>query len=111
MDSLKSYTSESGRTKVFEVSKILLQYYYVYFNIPQALRAFLQLKDGWTAVEKEVPQQPNTWDCGVYCAQFIKHAFFRQTIPEWTEDELIQLRHMMAIEIYESSVRWYDHCV
>lgn len=76
--------------------------------------AFIQaFKDTFTldpclrVVHAQVPTQPNTFDCGVYASQFIKFSYFQQKLPEWRRTDIAALRKLMALEIYEGSLRWY----
>lgn len=73
----------------------------------QTLQREFSLSNDWTAVSTAAPQQMNGCDCGVYCCQFIKHAYFDRQIPKWDQKDVIQLRSMMALELYEGSLRWF----
>lgn len=76
----------------------------------QSIKNDLELGEGWKSAECKVPQQQNGVDCGVWCAQFMKYAYFghANSIPDWTTGDIAKLREMMAFEIYEGSIRWYD---
>jgi sentrin-specific protease 1 len=72
----------------------------LYKNIP--------LSDDWSKEEdQDIPQQKNSYDCGVYCCQFMKFASLGKQVPPWTEHDIPQIRRMMAMEIYEGGLRWF----
>jgi Ulp1 family protease len=74
----------------------------------QTLRQKLPLDNGWSMEELAVPQQRNNDDCGVFCCQFMKFAALGKQIPIWkSEGDIILIRKMMAVEIYEGRLRWF----
>ncbi|KAF8803049.1 cysteine proteinase [Phlegmacium glaucopus] len=93
LDSLKSYTGQQGRQNIFNT---------------QILKEKIPLPDDWRLQEVQgIPQQGNSFDCGIYCCQFLKYTYFGSPIPNWEAEDADQLRRMMAMEIYEGSLRWF----
>lgn len=80
-------------------------------SVMQILRKNIPLSLDWSMEEdKTVPQQKNSHDCGIYCCQFMKFAALDslRPIPQWTSElDLLQIRRMMAMEIYEGILRWF----
>lgn len=64
------------------------------------------LDGNWKVIHKDVPIQRNTFDCGVYTSQFIKFLYLQEEIPSWSQRDIDKLRRVMALEIYEGSIRW-----
>lgn len=60
----------------------------------------------WKIIHEAVPMQRNTFDCGVYASQFIKFLYLQKEIPSWSQQDINKLRMVMALEIYEGSLRW-----
>jgi Ulp1 family protease len=58
-------------------------------------------------INKSLPLQENTTDCGVFCSQFLKFEYFDVSIPKWTATDIEKLRQMMVLELYENTLRWY----
>ncbi|KAF8812893.1 cysteine proteinase [Phlegmacium glaucopus] len=92
MDSLRNHTAPVGREVIFQT---------IYKQIP--------LSNGWSKAEDlTVAQQKNGHDCGVYCCQFMKFSALGRPVPLWTsEHDLLWIRRMMAMEIYQRGLRWF----
>jgi len=74
----------------------------------QILKEKLPLQVEWRLQETGgIPQQENSYDCGIYCCQFIKYTYFGKSIPQWETKDLDPLRRMMAMEVFEGSLRWF----
>jgi Ulp1 family protease len=106
-DSLASFTGEQGRGSIFKVGVMCVQKPYPFSDGMQTLQREFSLSDGWTTLSTAAPQQLSSCDCGVYCCQFIKYAYFDRPIPKWDKKDAIQLRNMMTLELYEGSLRWF----
>lgn len=107
-DSLASFTGDKGRRSIFKVGMACVQIIlYPFSDEMQTLQRQFSLSDNWTALSIAAPQQLNTCDCGVYCCQFIKYAYFDRPIPKWDKKDSIKLRSMMILELYEGSLRWF----
>ncbi|KJA22341.1 hypothetical protein HYPSUDRAFT_202156 [Hypholoma sublateritium FD-334 SS-4] len=74
-------------------------------EIMQVLKRCLNLGVEWRPVEADVPTQGNGYDCGVFCAQFIKFVYLKLPIPIWSQLEMVELRDTMTIELFEQSLR------
>jgi hypothetical protein len=109
LDSLESYTGSMGRQNIFNVSSALIVQILASSHRVQILKEKIPLPDEWRFQEIEgIPQQRNSFDCGVYCCQFIKYTYFGRSIPKWETKDAGQLRRMMAMEMYEGSLRWFE---
>lgn len=51
--------------------------------------------------------QTNSYDCGVFCAQFIKFVYFKRELPKWNDSDILEIRNMMTMELYEQTLRWF----
>lgn len=62
----------------------------------------------WEVLQMEVRLQDNSYDCGVYTCQWIKHLAFRVHPPDWTESDCCDFRIMIYLELANGKLRWAD---
>jgi len=68
----------------------------------------LELEPNWTEkINPGVPQQVNGYDCGAFCCQFMKFERYGSSpMPNWSSEDMKDLRKMMVLELYEERLRW-----
>jgi Ulp1 family protease len=72
----------------------------------QRLLDLVGLKKEWELKVVDVPQQENTFDCGIYALQTIKCLVLKTDPPKWLPTHMEPMRSMMAMEICEGAIRW-----
>jgi Ulp1 family protease len=64
------------------------------------------LKKDFKMAVMDVPQQDNTYDCGVYTLQMMKFLAFKTEFPQWEPSHMKMVRLTMIMELGERAIRW-----